>query len=1285
MSDSPQQSPPRKFLRFALWTTALLSVALIVLVIGLSRYTQTDSFRAWLREQTLVALREEIHGEVTLERISGDLWNGVTFHNLSFRDASGDVIHIPQATVTLKLLSQLRLAWKSSTFHIDDVTVQSPTLHLREQPQGIWNIKRLFPPSSAPSSPTPLRLSIDRIHITDGHVVVEPHGFNTIQIRDVIADGQLTSVLPDVTLNFTQLSFRAESAQFPSFSWKGGGTYTEVNAVADVAVKAATIQTAQSQVQLSGMVHNLDAPRFDLTAEVSRLAANELRSLLPESPLQQDLSGQVQLSGTVQHPIVKAELQTANGKVTGIAKADFQQSPPHYDIRANLDRIMMHKVVKLPHVQGELSGHIEFTGSDIDSGKIDFILSPKKLVVDERTVGDGEISGTLVNRRLTSNGKTNGPLAQLQWNGWIELGPSLSYEGTIAIREGNVANATAKPLPIGTVIINADAWIAGQGTTLSDLTANTRITVLPSRVDTLTDVHGSAVATLRQQQLTLERLSLTTNDTTAHVQGQLKDIFTQSPLAALSYKIQTQDIAPWLKRVGQNGQGSMTLTGDISGPLQQLTVIGAATGNSLRWGQHALENGSVTYRLLSVGQAETHGNVTVAGQQLDAGGIWHHATVEATIVRVEPLEIQSRLHAEGEQVRNLRAQVYVQQQPTQWNVSLSNLALQLPIGVWTQSQPISFTLRAGHVSVDSLVLQRGAQSITVAGNIAEHGPQDFQVHVTQFPLLDLQTFVPTLPPVDGHLNINLQVQGTRTHPVASAQLTTTPLLFRGQSYAGLAGQGTYQNDKLTLSALLRQDTAHTLTLNGTLPIALSWHERRPMPQVGDADLRLHSDGINLAFLGLVTTDAVEDIEGTMHVDLALRGPLSELRPSGQVQLRNGGARLKTLDITLKDLETAIAISPDAFHLQQFSLSSGRGELTGNGRIALRQSTLGDMALTFAAKELRVIHTRHYKAEVSGRLLCSGSLAAPLVRGTLTLENTILRPDVALLKSGPPPRDHTITVVQTDQDSMRSMPSDQSLKESPREFDNKLEVPTTPELLRQLAADVVVRIPRDTWLHMAEGSIEINGRLTVKKNSGTEPRLTGAVETVRGWYAFHGRKFNIERGQVSFPDVLPVEPNIDLVARYTVAPYEVDVLLGGSVRTPTLDLRSNPALEEADILSVLIFGKPASGLSSTEQVSLQTQAIQATAGYIASGLRQSIANKLGLDNLEFDMGQSIGQGRVRVGKYLIKDVYVSTSQQLGERQEREVSVEYQVDRQWQLKGTTTSRGTSGVDVLWQKRY
>ena len=94
----------------------------------------------------------------------------------------------------------------------------------------------------------------------------------------------------------------------------------------------------------------------------------------------------------------------------------------------------------------------------------------------------------------------------------------------------------------------------------------------------------------------------------------------------------------------------------------------------------------------------------------------------------------------------------------------------------------------------------------------------------------------------------------------------------------------------------------------------------------------------------------------------------------------------------------------------------------------------------------------------------------------------------------------------------------------------------------------------------------------------------------------------------------------------IAPYDIDVVLGGTVRTPTLELRNNPTLEEADILSVLIFGKPANSLDNSEQASLQTQAIQATAGYVASGLRRSIANKLGLDNLEFDMGQRSGKRR-----------------------------------------------------------
>ena len=173
MSDSPQPVSPKRLVRVVLWTTSILFCLLVALVIGLRVYTQTEGFRTWLRGQVLVALRDAIRGEVELAQVSGDVWNGVTFHNLSLRDTTGEVIHIPQATVSLKLLSQLRLAWASATLRIDEVSVQSPTLRLGQNSAGVWNIAQLFPPSTDSSAVKPFRLFIDRIRISEGHLIVD--------------------------------------------------------------------------------------------------------------------------------------------------------------------------------------------------------------------------------------------------------------------------------------------------------------------------------------------------------------------------------------------------------------------------------------------------------------------------------------------------------------------------------------------------------------------------------------------------------------------------------------------------------------------------------------------------------------------------------------------------------------------------------------------------------------------------------------------------------------------------------------------------------------------------------------------------------------------------------------------------------------------------------------------------------------------------------------------------------------------------------------------------------
>jgi len=75
-----------------------------------------------------------------------------------------------------------------------------------------------------------------------------------------------------------------------------------------------------------------------------------------------------------------------------------------------------------------------------------------------------------------------------------------------------------------------------------------------------------------------------------------------------------------------------------------------------------------------------------------------------------------------------------------------------------------------------------------------------------------------------------------------------------------------------------------------------------------------------------------------------------------------------------------------------------------------------------------------------------------------------------------------------------------------------------------------------------------------------------------------------------------------------------------------------------------------------------------------------------------VGKTLDQSNVGAGKYLTQDVFISTSrpagsssQQAGDRLGQEFSLEYFLSENWKLKGSTTTRGNNGIDILWRKRY
>ena len=80
------------------------------------------------------------------------------------------------------------------------------------------------------------------------------------------------------------------------------------------------------------------------------------------------------------------------------------------------------------------------------------------------------------------------------------------------------------------------------------------------------------------------------------------------------------------------------------------------------------------------------------------------------------------------------------------------------------------------------------------------------------------------------------------------------------------------------------------------------------------------------------------------------------------------------------------------------------------------------------------------------------------------------------------------------------------------------------------------------------------------------------------------------------------------------------------------------------------------------------------------------NTLGLDTLDVEMPQgSDRRGRVSVGRYLPGDVFVSLAQEFGARAGEAVGVEYGLTPEISIKGSTSTRGDSAIDVFWHRRY
>lgn len=438
-----------------------------------------------------------------------------------------------------------------------------------------------------------------------------------------------------------------------------------------------------------------------------------------------------------------------------------------------------------------------------------------------------------------------------------------------------------------------------------------------------------------------------------------------------------------------------------------------------------------------------------------------------------------------------------------------------------------------------------------------------------------------------------------------------------------------------------------------------WSVVVPSNEAGRASFRGEFD--------LARLERVFDLRGTRlrgRVDgaLDLSGSLQQPVVQGRVSLQDGRVDAPATGTSLRDIRLVVEGDRERLRVREGSANDG-----GAGRLMLAGDVQFDPVRHFpVAAELRLQRAEVWqrggsRAVIDGALLLTGQLRNWQVRGELTV------PD-AQVKLG------------RRRAAIPRLPVQGLIEESAE--------PAAPsrstEWGKQVALGVKIRVP--SGAEISGRGLEATWRADVQVG-GTlaAPAVSGNVQARRGYFLFMGRRFDLENAWVGLDGRVPPAPVMNVLATSRAGDMVARLQASGPVREPVLELTSDPAYPQDEILSRLLFGKSADSISAFQAVRL------------AHGLNVLRGKGNTLDVLDrgqsllrvdqLDLRQDSEQGAVSsvaVGKYIGRRVFVQGETALDGSGDV-IAVEVDLAPSLTLQTEASPGIREGIGLKWRRDY
>lgn len=468
-------------------------------------------------------------------------------------------------------------------------------------------------------------------------------------------------------------------------------------------------------------------------------------------------------------------------------------------------------------------------------------------------------------------------------------------------------------------------------------------------------------------------------------------------------------------------------------------------------------------------------------------------------------------------------------------------------------------------------------------------------------------------------------------------------------------------NELTLEEARFTGPGTNIVLNGTLATASG----------GKQNLNVNGD-LNLHVLNGVSPDFFSS--GSAEVAVRITGSFGDPRLIGTAALNNASVSvlLGNDRWTVANLKASLRFTANQAQIDSLTGTLGGGRVSATGGALLDGFTVSAFRINLRGESVTVPFPQDFRSTLDADVEIRGSSREQVISGLVNLRRAEYTQDIELA-------------------DLINTRRGESIEEG-AEID-----------LARTALFAALRVEGRNALVVRNNLADLVGSVSLQLDGPVnDPTISGRVTATSGTLNFRNDRYDITRALVDLPPGRNADPVLNIQGESQIRGYRVIVGLTGPLSQPQASVRSEPALPQADVVSLITTGQLSTGDTSSSILS-QSEVGAATSlltdALINAPAQRATSKLFGLTRFEINpvIGGTTGStpsARLTLGRRISKEVTVTYSTNVTSDPNQILALEYRVSDRLsfiaQYEQASTRRLTArtnnfSFEIRFRKRF